>query len=175
MVRGKFLELREEVAAGRVVISRKRSGAEGKPIGIGRGLRTKINANIGTSRDRCDIGFELEKLETAVRFGADTVMDLSTGRLIDETRSAILAASNVPIGTVPIYQAVTQVKRVEDLTPDDFVEMIELILGPSSNVCRRMLPGLTAGLVQMREIIPSDGAFTCSLTAPKVSLTSPMI
>ena len=67
----------------------------------------------------------MEKLHYAVHYGADTVMDLSTGGDIDRIRQAIIDNSTVPIGTVPIYQAVTQVKRVEDLTPDDFVEMIE--------------------------------------------------
>jgi len=121
--------IREEVAAGRVVISRKRSGAEGKPIGIGRGLRTKINANIGTSRDRCDVGFELEKLETAVRFGADTVMDLSTGGDLDKIRKQIIEASTVPVGTVPIYQAAVEnvnlEKAIVDLPEELLFEVIE--------------------------------------------------
>jgi phosphomethylpyrimidine synthase len=75
------------------------------PCGIGQGLRTKINANIGTSSDFCDLNTELRKLQTAIDFGADTVMDLSTGGDIPATRRAVMRASTVPVGTVPIYQA----------------------------------------------------------------------
>jgi phosphomethylpyrimidine synthase len=75
------------------------------PCGIGKGLRTKINANIGTSSDFCDLNTELRKLQTAIDFGADTVMDLSTGGDISAIRRAIMRASTVPVGTVPIYQA----------------------------------------------------------------------
>jgi phosphomethylpyrimidine synthase len=95
------------------------------PMGIGKKCTVKINANIGNSAVTSDIGTELEKLHNAVHHGADTVMDLSTGGDIDRIRQAIIDDSIVPIGTVPIYQAVTQVKRIEDLTPDDFVGMIE--------------------------------------------------
>jgi phosphomethylpyrimidine synthase len=75
------------------------------PCGIGKGLRTKVNANIGTSSDFCDLNTELRKLQTAINFGADTVMDLSTGGDISAIRKAIMSASIVPVGTVPIYQA----------------------------------------------------------------------
>jgi len=85
----------------------------------------KINANIGNSSIESNVDKELEKLHMAVHYGADTVMDLSTGGDIDGIRAAILAASTVPIGTVPIYQAVQQVNRVEDLTADDLIDNIE--------------------------------------------------
>ncbi len=75
------------------------------PCGIGKGLRTKVNANIGTSSDFCDLNTELRKLHTAIALGADTVMDLSTGGDISAIRRAIINASTVPMGTVPIYQA----------------------------------------------------------------------
>jgi phosphomethylpyrimidine synthase len=75
------------------------------PCGIGTGLRTKVNANIGTSSDFCDLNTELRKLQAAIDFGADTVMDLSTGGDISAIRRAIMSASTVPVGTVPIYQA----------------------------------------------------------------------
>ena len=75
------------------------------PCGIGKGLRTKVNANIGTSSDFCDLNMELKKLQTAIAFGADTVMDLSTGGDISAIRRTIMSASTVPVGTVPIYQA----------------------------------------------------------------------
>ncbi len=75
------------------------------PCGIGKGLKTKVNANIGTSSDFCDLSTELKKLHTAIDFGADTVMDLSTGGEIKAIRRAIISRSTLPVGTVPIYQA----------------------------------------------------------------------
>jgi len=119
----------EEMAAGRMVISRKRQGAGGKPVGIGRGIRTKINANIGTSKDRCDVAFEIEKLKVAVKHGADTVMDLSTGGDLDAIRKEIIEASPAPIGTVPIYQAavenVHRGKSIVDLPEELLFDVIE--------------------------------------------------
>ena len=98
-------KLRESVAGGRTVIPRNRKRGAIRPVAIGEGLRVKINANVGTSRDRSDIGVELEKVRVAVAAGADAVMDLSTGGPIDEIRRAILAECPVPLGTVPVYQA----------------------------------------------------------------------
>ncbi len=98
-------KLRESVAGGRAVIPRNRRRGAVRPVAIGEGLRVKINANVGTSRDRSDIGVELEKVRVAVAAGADAVMDLSTGGPIDEIRRAILAECPVPVGTVPLYQA----------------------------------------------------------------------
>jgi phosphomethylpyrimidine synthase len=117
--------IRAEVARGRLIIpcNVKHTGLE--PMGIGTVARVKINANIGNSAVTSDIQGELEKLGIALKYGADTVMDLSTGGSIDEIRQAIIEASPVPIGTVPIYQAITTVKQVEDLTPDDMIGMIE--------------------------------------------------
>ncbi len=119
--------VRDEVARGRLVIPANVRHLAGRldPMGIGKACTVKINANIGNSAVTSDIEKEVEKLHAAVHLGADTVMDLSTGGEIDAIRQAIIDASTVPIGTVPIYQAVTTVKRVEDLTPDDFVAMIE--------------------------------------------------
>src|SRR5438132_13791874 len=88
---------------------------EHEPMGIGLASLCKINANIGNSAVTSNRDEELKKLHTAVHFGADTVMDLSTGGDIHEIREAILRHSPVPIGTVPIYEAITRVKRVEDL------------------------------------------------------------
>jgi phosphomethylpyrimidine synthase len=85
----------------------------------------KINANIGNSAVTSSIPEEVAKLELAVKYGADTVMDLSTGKNIDETREAILAASTVPIGTVPLYQAVLRDKQLEELTADDLLAEVE--------------------------------------------------
>ena len=119
--------VRQEVASGRMIIPANIHHLARRldPIGIGRPCTVKINANFGNSAVTSDIENELEKLRTAVRYGADTVMDLSTGGDIDRIRQAIIDEATVPVGTVPVYQAVAQVKRVEDLTPDDFIEMIE--------------------------------------------------
>ncbi len=119
--------VRDEVARGHMVIPANIHHLAGRldPTGIGKACAIKINANIGNSAVTSNIDRELEKLRLAIRYGADTVMDLSTGGDIDAIRQAIIDASTVPIGTVPIYQAVTQVKRVEDLRPDDLIAMIE--------------------------------------------------
>jgi phosphomethylpyrimidine synthase len=119
--------VRDEVARGRMVIPANVNHLAGRldPMGIGKKCTVKINANIGNSAVTSNIDQELEKLRLAVRYGADTVMDLSTGGDIDRIRQAIIDDAAVPIGTVPIYQAVQSVRRVEDLTPGDFVEMIE--------------------------------------------------
>src|SRR5882672_7636466 len=106
--------VRSEVARGRLVIPANVFHLAGslKPRAVGNVRKVKINANIGNSAVTSDIEGQLEKLEFAVKYGADTVMDLSTGTALDETREAIIAASPVPIGTVPIYQAIQQVKEV---------------------------------------------------------------
>ena len=104
--------IRERVARGAVAICANVNHAGLKPAGIGEGLRTKVNANIGTSSTFPDIEPELEKLDEAVRSGADAVMDLSTGDNIDESRRRIIAHSPVMVGTVPLYEAtVTAIKR----------------------------------------------------------------
>jgi phosphomethylpyrimidine synthase len=119
--------VRSEVARGRMIIPANKVHLKLglQPMGIGIRAKCKINANIGNSAVTSDIDNELTKLKTAVELGADTVMDLSTGGQIDAIRRAIIAASPVPIGTVPIYQAIQNVKRVEDLTPRDMLDMIE--------------------------------------------------
>ncbi len=117
--------VREEVAAGRLVIPANVNHTALQPIGIGAVARVKINANIGNSTVKSDIQQELEKLRVAIRYGADTVMDLSTGGDLDAIRAAIIAASPVPIGTVPIYQAAAMVERAEDLSADLLLSVIE--------------------------------------------------
>jgi len=119
-------DVRGEVAAGRLVIPANVAHLAGNldPMAIGAITSVKINANIGNSPTTSSLEEEVGKLDLAVRWGADTVMDLSTGRLIDETRIAILNASTVPIGTVPIYQAVAD-QEIEELEPADLLEMIE--------------------------------------------------
>ena len=119
--------VRSEVARGRLVIPANVHHLAGSlvPMAVGKVAKVKINANIGNSAVTSDIDGELEKLQFAVKYGADTVMDLSTGHALDETREAIIAASPVPIGTVPIYQAIQQVKEATDLTADLLLEVIE--------------------------------------------------
>ena len=118
-------KLLKKIAEGRVVIPASTLHTSLKPIGIGEGLKTKINANIGSSPSRADINEELEKLKVAVRYGADTIMDLSTGGNIDEIRKAIILNSSVPIGTVPIYQAAIEKDSIVDLTESDIIKTIK--------------------------------------------------
>ena len=117
--------IRAEIAAGRLIIPANINHPELEPMAIGVASRCKINANIGNSAVTSNINEELAKLHTAVSFGADTVMDLSTGGNIPEIREAILRHSPVPIGTVPIYEALNRVKRLEDLNIDVYLEVIE--------------------------------------------------
>jgi phosphomethylpyrimidine synthase len=119
--------IRSEVARGRMVIPANTEHLKKKlePMAIGVASACKINANIGNSAVTGKIEDELEKLHTAVHLGADTVMDLSTGGNIDAIRQAIIDASPVPIGTVPIYQAIQNVKDVTDLTARNMLDMVE--------------------------------------------------
>lgn len=121
--------LGDQVAAGKVVIPINKGRDMSRPCGIGEGLLVKINANIGTSSDRAVMEEELEKLSVSISAGADTVMDLSTGGDMDATRRAILSASSIPVGTVPIYQAVVETVGEKGglihLTVDKIFEVIE--------------------------------------------------
>jgi phosphomethylpyrimidine synthase len=117
--------VRSEVARGRMIIPANINHTNLKPCAIGIAARCKINANIGNSSVTSDVEEELGKLRTALKYGADTVMDLSTGGDIDGIRRAIIDASPVTIGTVPIYQAIAGLERIEDLTADDLLMMIE--------------------------------------------------
>ena len=117
--------IRDEVARGRMIIPANIRHVELEPMAIGVASRCKINSNIGNSAVTSDIVGELEKLHASVKYGADTVMDLSTGGDIHAIREAILRASTVPIGTVPIYEALSRVSRVRDLTPEIMLEVIE--------------------------------------------------
>jgi len=108
--------VRAEVARGRAIIPSNVNHPEAEPMIIGRNFLVKINANIGNSAVASSIEEEVEKMTWATRWGADTVMDLSTGKNIHETREWILRNSPVPIGSVPIYQALEKVGKAEDLT-----------------------------------------------------------
>ena len=120
--------IRSEVAAGRMVIPANVVHLAGQlePMCIGIAGKCKINANIGNSAVTSDVNTELEKLHTAVHFGSDTVMDLSTGKDIDEIRRAIIEKSPVPIGTVPIYQMLEELGgEIEEMKPQHFLDMVE--------------------------------------------------
>jgi len=121
-------QMMKRIAQGRVIITRNLVRENVSPIGIGEGLNIKINANIGTSADICDIDKEIEKAKIAVKYGADTIMDLSTGDNIKATRELILKTVNVPIGTVPIYEAgikaINNKKAIVEMTEDDMFDII---------------------------------------------------
>jgi phosphomethylpyrimidine synthase len=117
--------VRDEVARGRCVIPANVNHAGLEPMGIGVALSCKVNANIGNSQVTSDALGELRKLAVSMKYGADTVMDLSTGGDIDVIRQAILANATVPIGTVPIYQVLKERKKVEDIRESDLIDMLE--------------------------------------------------
>jgi phosphomethylpyrimidine synthase len=117
--------VRSEVARGRLIIPANIRHTNLEPMAIGIASSCKINANIGNSAVTSNIDEELEKLRYSIKYGADTVMDLSTGGDLAAIRQAIIANSPVPVGTVPIYEAVTRVRRVEDITPGLMLEVIE--------------------------------------------------
>jgi len=121
--------IRSSIVDGTVIITKNKRRKSIEPLAIGKGLRTKINANIGTSQDRVSLKQELEKLHTAVSAGADAVMDLSTGGQVDEIRKAIIKESPVPVGTVPIYQAALEAvrkgKSLVELEADEIFDIIE--------------------------------------------------
>src|SRR3954464_4928146 len=120
--------IRDEVAIGRMVIPANKVHLAGclEPMAIGIAATCKINANIGNSAVTSNVEEELDKLHTSVHYGADTVMDLSTGKDIDRIRAAIIEASPVPIGTVPIYQMLEELGgNIEDMQPQHFLDMVE--------------------------------------------------
>lgn len=117
--------LRQKVAAGLVVILANSGRVSVRPAGVGEGLRTKVNANIGTSPLRGALEGEIEKLRSALAAGADTVMDLSTGGDIDAVRRAVIEHSPVPVGTVPIYQAAIEAGGPEKMSLASYLEVFE--------------------------------------------------
>ncbi|MBI4615827.1 MAG: phosphomethylpyrimidine synthase ThiC, partial [Planctomycetes bacterium] len=149
--------VRSEVARGRMIVPANVNHRRLEPMAIGIHSRVKINANIGNSAVTSDCDEEVRKLRCAIRFGADTVMDLSTGGDIPEIRQAILDASPVPIGTVPVYEAVQKVKRPVDVSASLLLEVIERqaeqgvdYMTVHCGILRRMLPyvqGRVTGIV----------------------------
>ncbi|MDD5495923.1 MAG: phosphomethylpyrimidine synthase ThiC [Candidatus Omnitrophica bacterium] len=121
--------IRKGVAKGKIVIPKNIGHRLSCPCGIGSGLRTKVNANIGTSKNSSNIASELKKMRVAVELGSDTVMDLSTGGKIEETRRKILAGSSVPVGTVPIYEIAINGKKkygsIKDMPAEYMFDVLE--------------------------------------------------
>jgi len=121
--------LRARLAEGTVAVPLNKKHRDIRPVGIGRGLRIKVNANIGTSGDRADLDMELKKLHVAIEAKADTIMDLSTGGDIALCRKAVMKNSTVPVGTVPIYEAAIHAVRrdggIIHMTPDLIFDAIE--------------------------------------------------
>ena len=103
--------IREGVAKGEIVVPSNPKRNNQKAVGIGKGLRTKVNASIGTSSDICDVGMEVRKARIAEAEGADTLMELSAGGDLDGIRRAVLDAVDLPVGNVPLYQAFCEAAR----------------------------------------------------------------
>ena len=117
--------LMKNIAAGKIVIPASILHKNLDPIGIVKVLKVKVNANIGSSPDKADLDYELEKLRVCIDAKADTIMDLSTGGNIDQIRQEIIKNSFIPVGTVPVYQAACTVDDVIELTEKDFVDGIK--------------------------------------------------
>jgi phosphomethylpyrimidine synthase len=117
-------KIRKDVASGKTIIVKSKLH-NCQPLGIGKDLKIKINANIGTSNFNADANLELKKLKASIKYGADTVMDLSTGGNIKKIRQKMIKESPVPLGTVPIYEAIVKQPDVSKLTADDFLRSIE--------------------------------------------------
>lgn len=137
----------DEVAKGSIIIPANINHINLKPMGIGRKLKTKINANIGNSSLSSDICAELRKLEICLEFGADTVMDLSTDGDLDAIRSAIIEHSSVPVGTVPMYEILKEAKEVTNITN-------ELILSVLEKQARQGVSYFTIHAGFLREFLP---------------------
>lgn len=122
-------KIRDRLLDGRIIITRNLKRENVKPIGIGEGLKTKTNANIGTSAEICDLELELEKARISLKYKADTLMDLSTGGDLDEIRRKIIEEIDIPIGTVPIYQVAIEMlnkgKAIVEMDEDTIFNIIE--------------------------------------------------
>ena len=156
-------KLRRLVASGRVVIP-KNVSSNASPIPIGESVRTRINANIGTSADYSNVSEEIEKASVAIRYGADTVMDLSTGGDLQEVLRKVLDAVSVPVGTVPIYHAACG--RRSDMTADDLFNAVRShaeggvdFMTIHAGVNREILKHLTAGS-RILDVVSRGGALT---------------
>ena len=121
--------IRKGIENGTIVLVRNNRHISIPPLAVGKGLSTKVNANIGTSKDHNDLALELEKVKISIKASADTIMDLSTGGDIDAIRKAVIRESTVAVGTVPIYQAAARMldsgRSIVEMTADDLFEAIE--------------------------------------------------
>lgn len=117
--------LRKKIALGLIVIPANIKHENLKPLGIGQGLKIKVNANIGTSPTKSDLKKELKKLQTALEAGSDTIMDLSTSKNVNKIRKSILANCPVPLGTVPIYQTVVETGSIEKINLNAYLDVLE--------------------------------------------------
>ncbi len=163
--------IRDGIAQGNIIICHNLKHLNGTPLPVGKGLRTKVNANIGSSADDLDISKELEKARTAVKYGADAIMDLSTGGPVDEIRRAIIAETGACIGSVPLYQAALDAVRVKkkaivDMTVDDIfagivkhaedgVDFITVHCGVTRSTVERM-----KNEGRIMDVVSRGGAFT---------------
>ncbi|HET6419218.1 MAG TPA: phosphomethylpyrimidine synthase ThiC [Geobacteraceae bacterium] len=163
--------IRDGIAAGNIVICHNNRHAGGRPLAVGKGLRTKVNANIGSSSDDVDIDKELEKARVAVACGADALMDLSTGGPVDEIRRAVIAETDACIGSVPLYQAALDTvrkkgKAIVDMTVDDIfagilkhaedgVDFITVHCGVTRSTVERM-----KNEGRIMDVVSRGGAFT---------------
>ena len=163
--------IRDGIAAGNIIICHNIKHLNGKPLPVGKGLRTKVNANIGSSADDLDISKELEKARAAVKYGADAIMDLSTGGPVDDIRRAIIAETSACIGTVPLYQAALDAVRVRkkaivDMTveemfagiikhAEDGVDFITVHCGVTRSTVERM-----KNEGRIMDVVSRGGAFT---------------
>jgi len=118
-------QIKKGVLSGEIAIPYNKVHSPVHPIAIGKGLRTKVNANIGTSKEFNDLPLELEKVDICIKNKADAIMDLSVGGDLDKVRDAIINASTLPVGTVPIYQAAMEAGGVENMTADIMFRVIE--------------------------------------------------
>ncbi len=163
--------IRDGIAAGTIVLCHNIKHVNGTPLPVGAGLRTKVNANIGSSSDDLNVEKELEKARAAVKYGADAIMDLSTGGPVDEIRKAIIAETNACIGSVPLYQAALDAvrnknKAIVDMTVDDIfagiikhaedgVDFITVHCGVTRGTVERM-----KNEGRIMDVVSRGGAFT---------------
>jgi phosphomethylpyrimidine synthase len=168
--------LRDNIARGTAIICHNIKHLTGRPLAVGEGIRTRVNANIGTSKDDTSIDRELEKARVAVNAGADALMDLSTGGPIDEIRAAIIAETDICIGSVPLYQAAcdTVMKKglaIVDMTVDDIFAGIKKHLDDGIDfitvhcgVTRRTLEFMDRE-GRLMDVVSRGGSFTCAWMA----------
>jgi len=160
----------EGLIAGEIVLPNNVNREFQRPVAIGKGLRTKVNANIGTSSDFQDIDYELKKLQTALEAGADAVMDLSTAGNLDSIRSSMISRCSVPLGTVPIYQAMVESQTTKgsmiDMTVDEIFAVIEKhaksgvdFITVHSGITRDTVESLKRG-TRVAEVVSRGGAMT---------------